>query len=43
MEYLLEALLKIAVEEIVRIAVDRPGVFQTVTAIARRIAMFLWL
>ncbi len=43
MEYLIEAMVKVAVEEVVRIAVNHPGIFQTVTAVARRIAMFLWL
>ena len=43
MEYLIEAFVKIAVEEAVRIAVDHPVVFSVIGAAARRIAVLFWL
>jgi hypothetical protein len=43
MEYLIEAMIKIAVEEVIKIAVDHPGIFQTAAAVARRIAMLFWV
>lgn len=43
MEYLIDAMVKIALEEVLKIAVDHPGIFQTATATARRVAMLFWL
>jgi len=44
MEYLIKTMVKITLKEVVRIAVDHPpGILQTVTAVARRIAMLFWV